>query len=256
MDEIDKIDKLNEINKINKIDRMDEKDSFSVERKLGRPIFIVSVLLLLLECWKQWYLYHVYFGGGYDVWYLPFQLCSTPMYLGTFYGWLLRPENAGYGSLRKAILTYLQDFGLLGGIAALIVHDGFTHPDFPLLTLHGYVWHILMVLMALYIAVHHMAAQRIKTFPIVLPLFAIGCILAEILNVIFHPYGDCDMFYISPYHLSSQIVFHELDAVIGRPLGIIIYLMTVVLGAFLIHTGICLLQQGRGRLGRSALGSR
>ena len=38
------------------------------------------------------------------------------------------------------------------------------------------------------------------------------------------------MFYISPYHNSTQIVFCDLERITGRPLGILLYLLTVLFG--------------------------
>ena len=69
-----------------------------------------------------------------------------------------------------------------------------------------------------------------------LVLFLFCAVLAELINISLRSYGDCDMFYISPYHLSSQPVFRDIDAIVGRPLGIVIYLFCVMAGAGLIHS--------------------
>jgi hypothetical protein len=43
------------------------------------------------------------------------------------------------------------------------------------------------------------------------------------------------MFYISPYHPSSQPVIHELALAFGIIPANLIYLMLIILGGFLIH---------------------
>lgn len=255
------------------------------KQKEGLVLLCTGLFLCAAEIWKQLYLYFVVFGRNYHVWYLPWQLCSMPMYLCILYGILSRsehaaravsvsaacasgPENAARtaasglsasapvpenavrrSSLRTAALrliaTFLADYGMLGGIAALIVHSGFTFPAYPLLTLHGYLWHITLILLSLYITKHRLADITKAGFCQTLPLFFSLAAIAELLNISLHRFGDCDMFYISPYHLSSQPVFSEIDRLLGRIPGIFLYLGAVVLGAFLVHLLLGRLQSRR-----------
>lgn len=196
-----------------------------------RLIFGAGLLLTAMELAKQTYLYAVVFGGHYNVWYFPFQLCSVPMYLALLWPLLEKRRER----LAMAAATFIQDFGLLGGVAALIVHEGFTHPGHPMLTAHGYIWHILLIAMSIYMFRSGFAGQDIRSFRDSAGIFAVCAVIAEIINVLLHPFGDCDMFYISPYHLSSQIVFRDIDRIIGRGPGIIFYLLCVVAGAALVH---------------------
>ena len=207
-------------------------------------VFFSGILLALMETAKQLFLYSVVFEGNYNVWYFPFQLCSVPMYLCIFYG------VAGFFSksctsdalsrplyeARKISVTFIRDFGLLGGIMALAVPDGFTWTDYPLLTLHGYVWHIILIFLSIYAYRRRLGYERIGDFVKTVPLFCFLAAVAELLNISLSSEGaDCDMFYISPYHLSSQPVFSHIDRAVGRIPGIFIYLFCILLGAFLIH---------------------
>ena len=96
-------------------------------------LFFCGLLLAISEIYKQLFLYEIVNGGRYDWWYFPFQLCSIPMYLC-----LLLPllSFSGLQSLRLAVYTFLQDFGLLGGVMALLDSDPSRvfmafHADFP-----------------------------------------------------------------------------------------------------------------------------
>ncbi|MDO4265371.1 MAG: YwaF family protein [Eubacteriales bacterium] len=198
-------------------------------------VFFFGLLFFLLEVWKQCYLYFIVFNRHYQVWYLPWQLCSMPIYLCPLYCIAARSVTPRAVSFRRIIAAFLADFGLLGGVCALIVHSGFTFPDHPLLTLHGYVWHILLIALSLYITIRGLSDTAKAGFQRTLPLFFLCAAVAELLNICFHKYGDCDMFYISPYHLSSQPVFYEIDRMIGRIPGIAVYLGAVILGAYLAH---------------------
>jgi hypothetical protein len=215
-----------------------------------------------------------------------------------------RKKNGPSLWIRQAALSYIRDFGLLGGVLALLVNEGFTGTGHLFLAVHGYVWHILLILLSLSIGLPGRRAAKAgkaaetaeitgaadasetagtagaadasetartagaaedsetdraavmsrsgssRTFRGPLPnptgapgtrfrdealLFLFTAALAEGINVLLHPFGDCDMFYISPYHLSSQPVFHEIDALVGRPAGILIYLAAVLLGAWLVR---------------------
>ena len=118
------------------------------KKDTDRVIIIFGIVLLLMEIWKQFMIWKVEFGGRYEIWYFPFQLCSMPMYLCLLCGAL-----AGHKSterFRAVILTFIRDYGFLGGIMALIVHDGLIHPGYAELTAHGFIWHVLMLVLSVY----------------------------------------------------------------------------------------------------------
>ena len=52
-------------------------------------IITFGIVLLLMEIWKQLMIWKVEFGGRYEIWYFPFQLCSMPMYLCLMYAALI-----------------------------------------------------------------------------------------------------------------------------------------------------------------------
>ena len=207
------------------------------DRIAGRSLILMGLGFALLEVFKQIYLIRNVFEGGYNVWYVPFQLCSMPIYLFPTAWYLGRRGGLNERSqrLRRTLLTFLMDYGFLGGVMALTVRDGFTFPEHPLLTAHGWIWHLGMIAAALLIMWKGEGDLSIKGWLRTLPLFLALALMAEIINVALHGYGDCDMFYISPYHLSSQPVFRDVDAAVGRPAGILIYLGAVCFGAFLSH---------------------
>ena len=179
-----------------------------------------GMIFFVLEMIKQCLLIHV----GYNIWYFPFQLCSMPIYLNLFYAFTHKP---------KCLPTWLVDYGLLGGIAALIVHSGFTDTPYLYITIHGYLWHSLMILEALLIL--YKGDFHFKAYGHAVMLLLLLASIAEVINIMAHPYGDCDMFYISPYHLSSQPIFSHIDQLIGRPLGIIFYLLCMMAAGGILH---------------------
>ena len=131
----------------------------------------------------------------------------------------------------------MQDFALLGGIMALSEPSGLMHP-FIVLTLHGFLWHFILIFIGLYSRLAGLGGTKAKEFPGTIPIFLVCAAIATIINIVSHPYGNADMFYISPYYPNGQIVFHEIALTIGTAAGNVLYLLSVILGGFLIHMGL------------------
>lgn len=197
------------------------------DASLQKRLFFTGIFLAVSELFKQFFLYFAVNGSQFDWWYFPFQLCSVPMYLALF----LPLVSAKY---QAVFLTFIQDFGLLGGVMALLEPSGLLHP-YLLLTLHGLVWHFLLIFMALSCAVWRSEGKKNAGFPACLPLFILCCVLATAINILSHPYGNADMFYISPYYPNGQIVFHQISLHIGVLAGNLLYLLSVIFGGWVCH---------------------
>lgn len=186
-----------------------------------------GLILAVSEIYKQGFLYYIVNGGQYDWWYFPFQLCSVPMYLGLFIPMV--PAR-----IRNVFYLFIQDFGLLGGIMALAEPSGLMHPYWTM-TVHGFLWHFNLIFMGLICAFYNLKTETPKSYLHTIPLFLFCTAIATAVNVLSHPYGNADMFYISPYYPNGQIVFHQISLVIGTFAGNCLYLASVLLGGFIIH---------------------
>ena len=203
--------------------------SRKTERKFFiRLLFFCGVILAASEIYKQLFLYYVVNQEQYDWWYFPFQLCSLPMYFC-----LLLPLVKNR-RLQLIILTFMQDFNLLGGIMALAEPSGLLHP-YWFLTLHGLLWHILLIFIGLLIGFSHESDSSFTGYGSTLPLFLICCGIATLINVTAKPLGQADMFYISPYYPNNQAVFYTISQKLGVLPGNIIYLLSICAGGLLFH---------------------
>ena len=128
------------------------------------------------------FLYYVVNQEKYDWWYFPFQLCSLPMYFC-----LLLPLVKNR-KLQLIILTFMQDFNLLGGIMALAEPSGLLHP-YWFLTMHGLLWHILLIFIGLFIGFSHESDSSFTGYIRTLPLFLLCCGIATLINVTARPLG-------------------------------------------------------------------
>lgn len=197
------------------------------ERQTRRVLTACGLLLLFGELYKQLFLYIVINHGRYDWWYFPLQLCSTPMYLCLFLPFIWR-----YPGIRRTFCTYLQDFCLLGGLMALLEPSGLLHAYWTL-TLHGLLWHILLVFIGIFCGTSKTAGYGKAEYLKALLLLGFFCLMATAVNIGTH--GQADMFYISPYYPVTQIFFYQLSLRYGICAGIVLYLIALCLGGFLVH---------------------
>ncbi len=193
-----------------------------------RILFGCGIFLSVTELYKQLFLYYAINNRTYDWWFFPFQLCSLPMYFC-----LLMPFLPS-GRVKTALCTFMQDYNLLGGIAALAVPEGFRHIHWSL-TLHGYLWHILLVLIGLFIFLTGRSDLKPGGFKDTIPIFAVCCCLASAINILAPGQGRADMFYISPYYPNTQFVFHDLALHIGIHPANLLYLLTILTGGAILH---------------------
>lgn len=205
--------------------------------KICRVLFVCGLLLAAGELYKQLFLYYVIFGA-YNWWYFPFQLCSIPMYLC-----LLLPLLRRHGKRLRTVCTFLQDFSLLGGIMALAEPSGLLHPYWTL-TMHGLIWHILLVFIGLLLAFSRIPDQTARGFLRTLPMLAVFCAVATVINVATG--GAADMFYISPYYPVTQVVFYQISLRFGTGAGICVYVLCLCAGGFLCHLLAGFLNRRRG----------
>ena len=107
-------------------------------------LFACGVFLAFSEVYKQLFLYYIENNRHYDWWYFPFQLCSLPMYLC-----LLLPFVPH--KYQRIFCTFMYNYNLLGAVMVFIDPSGLMHPYWTL-TLHGFIWHILLIFIGLLIA--------------------------------------------------------------------------------------------------------
>lgn len=208
------------------------------DRTLDRILLGCGFFLAACEVYKQVFLYVVINQGHYDWWFFPFQLCSLPMYLCLAVPFLKDRR------MKTVLYTFMQDFNLLGGIAALVVPEGFLHIHWSL-SLHGYVWHVLIVLLGLLLGLSGRTELSGKGYLATLPVFGGACLTATLINVLAPGHGQADMFYISPYHPSSQFVFHEIALGLGILPAHLLYLAAICAGGYGIHRMFAAMERHR-----------
>lgn len=182
------------------------------------------------EIWKQLTLTFTVNGGKYWWWYFPFQLCSIPMYVCLLLPWIRSKR------VRMVLFTFLMDTGLLAGIFTFFDTSGLHYTYWPL-TVHSYLWHIMLIVIGLAAGLSREGDGSLKGLGACLLLYAGLCAAAAGINLVFHSFGEINMFFISPYYRTTQAVFRDIAAAAGNTAGIFIYMGAVAAGTCIFHGG-------------------
>ena len=207
----------------------------SVE-SLTRLILVLGVFMLLTEVWKQWFIRrYVYFDGS-AVWFFPWQLCSMAMYCAV-------AEPLFQGRARDTLLVFLSTYSVIAAVFALLVPADMMRPQIWLFT-HSFVYHALMLVIALAAMLILKKRETRPRFLPTLPLYAGMALIAEAVNVIAHEtnkngHTDPNMFNITPYYPSTQPVFHGIAVKLGILPEILLYLSLIALAACGLYRLIC-----------------
>ncbi len=193
-----------------------------------RVLAVTGWILVILEVWKQLFLFHIVNSGAYDWWYFPFQLCSVPMYLC-----VLLPGIKG--KTRRTCLTFLGGYTFVSAAAALIFPEDILR-SYAALTAHGFVWHGMLLFISLVVLLTGSADTSARGLLRAFGLFAVLCCIAVLINVYAEPvmqtapgipHSWAAMFYLNPYHISPQPLVGTIQKTAGIPAGLLLYSIAV-----------------------------
>lgn len=196
--------------------------------KLVKILAITGWILVVLEVYKQFFLYYIVNGGAYDWWYFPFQLCSVPMYLC-----VLLP--AVRKKSRRTYLTFLGGYTFVSAAATLIYPEDILR-SYTALTVHGFVWHGLLLFISLAVLLTGSADTSARGLMRAFGLFIVLCGIAVLINVLAEPVMQTQqglphkwtaMFYLNPYHISPQPLVDTIQKTAGIPAGLLLYSISI-----------------------------
>lgn len=163
----------------------------------------VGGFLLLTEVYKI--LFHIFVNPyNWSFWgAFPFQLCSVPMYLSLFCAFCKNEK------INSWLYEFMFAVNMFGAIMAFIEPSGINHGILTL-TLHAYIWHMLLIFIGLYLFMSKRACMDKGSYKKAITVYLISCGVAQGFNLIFGDKINC--FYISPYVQSPLAVFKNIYA--------------------------------------------
>ena len=201
------------------------------EEKLLKITHYIGLFMMIAEIFKQYFCYVYVFDRQLNLWFFPWQLCSMAMYCA----FLVRYFK-GIG--QEAFLVFLATFSLLSDIIALVLPYDMLRKQIVLFV-HSFAYHGLIITLAMLAIMILNRRKDYRFYPSVI-LFLIMAFIAEIINVVSHLilnniYIEPDMFYISPAYPTTQPVFNQIALRFGIYTEIIVYLLSIILGSYLIY---------------------
>jgi len=208
------------------------------DKQLKIVLCIYGVIAFILELLKQ-----ISWSFNYDTvtevvswsyeWYAaPFQLCTTPIYVCLFCLLLKKCR------LRDSLLAFLSYVTILGSISTMILPDSCFVSDI-LVNIHTMWLHMGSFVVSVYLLITGEVKINYKSWKnavfifMLLVGFALGLNIGIYNSGVLH--GDSfNMFYISPYFISTLPVFNVIQEKVPYIVFLIIYVLALSLGSLII----------------------
>ena len=209
------------------------------EKQLKTVLLTYGLIAFLLELIKQ-----IMWAFNYDSitnlvswdyeWYaFPFQLCTTPIFVTLICSLMKKTKT------RDSLLSYMAFITILGSIATIIIPDSCFVSD-TLVNIHTMWLHCGSLVVSVYLLLTKEVKLTINNMKNAILVFLMFTGLAELLNIIIYNSGilngeTFNMFYISPYFISSLPVFDILQQKIPYILYLTTYLCIISTGGFIVY---------------------
>ena len=201
-------------------------------KAVNTTLIVWGVVLILLETVKNVLNAFEYIDGvvvwAYDWERFPFQFCSTPLYVALPAGILRK------GKIKDSLLSYLATFALFAGIITMVYPTSLFVPRI-FISIHTMVWHGSMAVMGVMVLVTKQVELKWSNLLKSAIVFIIMVLIALILNLCLgqtHP--GFNMFYISPYEVSTLVVFDIIWQKTPYPVFLLLYIIAFTLAATLV----------------------
>ena len=210
------------------------------DKQLKIVLSVYGVVALFLELLKQ-----LIWSFNYDnisniitwdyEWYaFPFQLCTTPIYVSIICLFLKK------GKIRDSLLSYVAYITILGSIATMVMPDSCFTSDI-LVNIHTMWLHMGSFVVSVYLLMSSEVKVSIDSFKKAIISFLIFVFIAICMNLIIYNIGilngeTFNMFYISPYFISTLPVFDIIQQHVHYIVYLIIYIWSLILGGFIVFS--------------------
>ena len=208
------------------------------EKQLKTILGVYGIIALLLETLKQ-----ISWSFNFDSvtnfviwdyeWYsFPFQLCTTPIFVSVMC--LFLKDN----KIRKSLLSYMAFITILGSIATMIIPDSCFTSDI-LVNIHTMWLHLGSFVVSVYLLFTNEVKLNIRNLESSFIVFVSFVGVAMFLNLFIYNIdvlnGETfNMFYISPYFISSLPIFDVIQENTPYLLFLIIYILAITFGSFIV----------------------
>lgn len=220
------------------------------DKQLKIALGVYGITALILEILKQ-----ISWSIDYDIltktitwdyqWYaFPFQLCTTPIFISIICMFMKKNK------IRNSLLSYISYITILGSISTMLLPSSCFVEDI-LVNIHTMWLHLGSFVISIYLMMTGEVKINIKSLISAIKVFLIFVFLAQSLNIIIYNLGilngeTFNMFYISPYFISTLPVFNIIQESVPFMLYLLIYIIVICLGSLIIYSIFLLVKYLRG----------
>ena len=206
-------------------------------KQLKLVLGIYGVIAFVLELIKQIIWSFNYENGlvtwDYQWYAAPFQLCTTPIFVSIICLFLKNNK------VRKALLSYMAFTTILGGFMTILLPESCFVETIEI-NIHTMWLHCGSFVVSTYLLMTGEVELKIENLKSSFFTFLIFVVIAQIFNIsIYHSgllNGEAfNMFYISPYFISTLPVFDIIQQSVPYPIYLIIYIFVITLGSVVVY---------------------
>lgn len=207
------------------------------EKQLKIVLGIYGIVAFILELIKQ-IIWSFNFQNGIVTWdyqwyAAPFQLCTTPIFVSLIC--LFLKNNKA----RKSLLSYMAFITVLGGFMTILLPESCFVETIEI-NIHTMWLHCGSFVASIYLLMTGEVELNLKSLKKSFLVFLIFVVIAQILNISIYHSGllngeTFNMFYISPYFISTLPVFDIIQQNVPYIIYLIIYIVAIFLGSGVVY---------------------
>lgn len=208
------------------------------ERRLKIVLGVYGVVAFILETLKQISWGFTVSGNNliwdYEWYSFPFQLCTTPIFVCLICLFLKKNK------LRDSLLSYMAFVTILGSVMTMIIPDSCFVSDI-LVNIHTMWLHCGSFVVSVYLLISKEVEINKQNLIRSIIVFLIFVIIAQILNIAIYNIGvlndeTFNMFFISPYFISTLPVFNVIQESVPYVIFLFSYILILIAGVVIVYS--------------------
>ena len=211
------------------------------EKTLSKILFILWIVLIVLEIYKQIVFSYVISGDtvtwSYSWFVFPYQFCATPLTFIPFIA-LNKASNKVSAFIKEGCIVFCSTLNLFAGLSVMF-YPGDVFMQYLGVDIHTMIHHGAQVILGVYIYVYYHNRLKYISFLKALPVFVFFLINAMILNAIIPPLFSKDavfnMFFISWRFPCTLPILADVYTKVPYIIFLLIYILAFALVGFIIY---------------------
>lgn len=199
------------------------------DKQNKKLLFGVGIFLLVIEVYKELFYYYVVNNETYDFSIFPFQLCDIPMFICLLIPFIKNKK------VLDVLYNFMMSYNFLGAFITFLEPSSLCRP-YLMMTIHGFLWHIILLFLGIYLFYSNRGLKKIKDFKLVIGFYGILCVIAIIINISLRNVtnGKLNAFYLGPAP-SQIIVFRDIYNNFGWVINAIIFILAMTFASYMIY---------------------